>query len=308
MALLYKAEVQRGRTWQKVFAERLPEVPFRIWPDVGDPAEIRYLSAWEPLEGMASLLPNLEVVFATGAGVDQFDLARIPASVSLVRLLDPGILAGMEEYVTFATLALHRNIPEYLESQRQHVWKTLPVVSAARRTVGIMGMGQLGQGVLDRLLAFDFRLRGWGRSEHQIAGLQSFVGKEQLKEFLSECDILICLLPLTAETRGILDRRLFDCLPEGAALVNVGRGGHLCEHDLLAALEQGRIRAAVLDVYEPEPLPADHPFWEHPRILLTPHIASVTGLESAARVLIDNIRRHEAGQPMNGLVDRARGY
>jgi len=184
----------------------------------------------------------------------------------------------------------------------------LPVVSAARRTVGIMGMGQLGQGVLDRLLAFDFRLRGWSRSEHQIAGLQSFVGKEQLKEFLSECDILICLLPLTAETREILDRRLFDCLPEGAALVNVGRGGHLCEHDLLAALEQGRIRAAVLDVYEPEPLPADHPFWEHPRILLTPHIASVTGLESAARVLIDNIRRHEAGQPMNGLVDRARGY
>lgn len=214
----------------------------------------------------------------------------------------------MCEYATLAVLMLHRDVLDYRVDQLASSWSPRPLRTAASRTVGVMGLGTLGQAVLSRLSPFGFSLRGWNRSPRRIEGVACFSGPAEFESFLSGCEILICLLPLTPETRGILSAELFAKLPAGAALVNTGRGGHLVEQDLIPALDEGRLSAAVLDVTAVEPTPADHPFWRHPRIVLTPHIASMTQPESAGRVLLDNVRRHMAGEPMIGLVDLGRGY
>ncbi len=308
MTFLYKAEAARGAEWARLFAEQLPDLPFRQWPDVGDPAEVRYLMAWMPPDDLATRFPNLEVLFSVGAGVDQFDVTALPPDLPVVRMLDPSIADGMVEYVTLATLSLHRNLIDYLGQQRAKVWTQIRLRPAAKRRVGVLGLGVLGTAVLDTLRGFGFDCAGWSRSPRALDGVRAFAGADELPDFLARSDILICLLPLTDETRGILNRDLFAQLPEGAALVNTGRGGHLVEADLLAALDSGRLSAAVLDVAEQEPPPPDHPFWTHPRIILTPHIASMTQPESAFAILLDNLQRHRAGEPMRGLIDRTRGY
>ena len=308
MSILYRADPERGREWQALFAEQAPDLPLRIWPEIGDPAAVRYLAAWQPSAELIANLPNLEVVFSIGAGVDQFDMTQIPPGVALVRMIEPGITDGMVEYVVFATLALHRNILDYRQAQREARWAPIRLAPAQTRRVGVMGLGHLGQAALRGLRGLGFPLYGWSRSGHDIEGVTCFAGEAGLAEFLGHCDILVCLLPLTAETRGILNRTTFDALPPGAGLINVGRGGHLCEAELLDALESGQISGAVIDVLNDEPPGADHPFWAHPRILLTPHIAGMTHPQSAGRMLLDNIRRHQAGEPMIGTVERQRGY
>lgn len=308
MALLYMADPIRGDVWRRVLAERAPELDVRLWPEVGDPGEIRWLVAWEPPEEPLAAFPALEIIFSIGAGVDQFDLKSIPPRVPVVRMIEPGIAEGMIEYAVMAVLALHRDLPAYVDQQHRRLWQPIPARPATERRVGVMGMGRLGRAVLERLAPFGFPLAGWNRSPRELPGVESFAGAASLPAFLARTDILVCLLPLTEDTRGLLDRRLFAGLPKSAALVNVGRGGHLVADDLLAALDDGTLSAAVLDVAEPEPLPADHPFWNHPRIVLTPHIASQTRPESAALAVLDNLRRHAAGEALNGIVDRARGY
>lgn len=308
MTLLYKANAVRGAEWGRHVAAMAPDLPFRLWPDIGDPAAVRYLATWVPPDDIAATFPNLELVFSVGAGVDQFDFSKVPDQVPLVRMLEPNIAESMVEYVSLAVLALHRDLPRFLDQQRREVWKEIQITAAARRRVGVMGLGQLGQAVLERLKAFGFPLAGWNRSPRQIDGVACFDGAHQLDAFLARTDILVCLLPLTDETRGILNSRLFSALPAGAKLVNVGRGGHLVQDDLLAALDSGQLSAAMLDVADPEPLPAGHPFWQHQKIILTPHIASMTNPETAVRFVLDTIARHQRGEPLPGLVDRSRGY
>ena len=308
MTILYKADVERGREWQRILAERAPNLPFRIWPDIGDPADIRYLAAWQPPANMLESFPQVRVIFSVGAGVDQFDLSSIPAHIPIVRLVEPGIVDGMVEYVVFATLAIHRHVIKYIDDQRRGQWEPIRVLPSNRRRLGVMGLGRLGRRVLEKLRSFGFPLAGWSRSARTVEGVACFAGVEQLLEFVSRCDILICLLPLTPETQGILCRRIFDAMPIGAGLINVGRGGHLVEKDLLEALEGGRLSSAILDVAATEPLPPEHQFWKHPNILFTPHIASMTQPETAALVLLENIRRFEAGEPMTDVVDRTKGY
>lgn len=308
MTILYKADAERGREWQRIFAARAPDLPFRIWPDIGDPADVRYLAAWQPPPNILESFPQVQVIFSVGAGVDQFDLSSIPAHIPVVRTVDPGIVDGMVEYVVFATLAMHRHVIRYIDDQRRGRWEPIRVLPSSRRRIGVMGLGSLGRSVLERLRSFGFPLAGWNRSARTMDGVACFAGVEQLLEFLSRCDILICLLPLTPETRGILCRRTFEAMPPGAGLINVGRGGHLVEEDLLDALEGGRLSNAILDVAATEPLPVDHRFWKHPKILITPHIASMTQPETAALVLLENIRRFEAGEPMTDVIDRTKGY
>ncbi|WP_210639360.1 glyoxylate/hydroxypyruvate reductase A [Pseudomonas sp. Tri1] len=308
MALLYKADPVRGEHWRRLFAEHAPDIQWRAWPDIGDPREIRYLAAWQAPDDIETLLPNLEVLFALSAGVDQLDLARLPTTLPVVRLLDPGISQGMCEYASFAVLSLHRDMLRYRQQQAERCWQAHRLVPAQQRRVGVMGLGLQARQILATLKTFGFALSGWARSEHHIDGVECFAGDEQLPAFLGQCDIVLCVLPLTEHTRGILDRQLFQQLPKGAALVNMGRGGHLVEADLLEALAEGQLSAAVLDVLEQEPAPADHPFWQHPQILLTPHIAAMTQPESAFGVLLENIRRHQRGEAMLGLVDRERSY
>jgi glyoxylate/hydroxypyruvate reductase A len=308
MALLYKADPVRGEQWKRLFAEHAPDIEWRAWPDIGDPKDIRYLAAWQAPDDLETLLPNLEVLFALSAGVDQLDLDRLPTSLPVVRLLDPGITQGMCEYASFAVLSLHRDMLRYRQQQITRCWQAHLLKPAAQRRVGVMGLGMQAQQILATLQTFGFALSGWARSEHNIVGVDCFAGDEQLPAFLGQCDIVICVLPLTEQTKGILNRQLFHHLPKGAALVNMGRGGHLIEEDLLEALASGQLSAAVLDVLQQEPAPPEHPFWQHPQILLTPHIAAMTQPESAFGVLLDNIRRHQRGESMLGQIDRQRRY
>jgi glyoxylate/hydroxypyruvate reductase A len=308
MTVLYKANMVRGEEWARFFAERAPDMPFRLWPDIGDPADVRYLVTWVPPDDIATTFPNIELVFSVGAGVDQFDASKLPAHIPLLRMLEPGIAETMVEYVTMAVLALHRDLLHFINQQREQVWREIRITPAKRRRVGVMGLGQLGQAVLERLKAFGFPCLGWNRSPREIDGVTCYAGGDTLPEFLAQADILVCLLPLTDETRGILNADLFARLPRGAGLVNVGRGPHLIEADFLAALDSGTLSGAVLDVSDPEPLPAGHPFWSHPRILLTPHNASMTTPDTAVDYVLDVIARHRRGEELPGLVDRTRGY
>ena len=308
MTLLYKSVPERGRAWKELFAREAPEIGFRIWPDIGEPGDIRYLAAWAPAPEMIADLPNLEVIFSVGAGVDQFDMSQIPDRVMLVRMIEPLLTQGMAEYVALATLALHRNLIDYVAAQRERRWEPIDLLPASGRRVSVMGLGAMGQAALEALRPFGFQLAGWSRSERSIDGVQCFAGPQSLNAFLERSDILICLLPLTPETRGILCRETFNRLPHGAGLINAARGGHLVEEDLLKAVAGGQISAAVLDVLAEEPPPGDHPFWNHPRILITPHMASNTSTEFGGRALLENVLRHRRGEEMVGIVHRELGY
>jgi glyoxylate/hydroxypyruvate reductase A len=305
---VYKADPQRGRQWAEIFRLEAPEIDFRLWPETGDEREVRYLAAWEPPVDLAARLPNLELLFSTGAGVDQFDFAALPTGLPVVRMVEPGIVQGMVEYVTHAVLDLHRDMPAYRRAQQGRRWQPLPVRTAAECSVGVLGLGSLGQAVLAQLVALGFDAAGWSRSRRQLPGVRCHAGEEELEAFLAGTQILVCLLPLTEATRGLLNAALFARLPRGASLVHVGRGPQLVAADLLKALENGQLAEAVLDVTDPEPLPEAHLLWSHPRVRITPHIASATQPRTAARAVIENLRRHASGEPLVGLVDRARGY
>lgn len=299
-----RAEILRAR-----FAELLPDLPVAVAGEPFDKAAVRYMLTWQMPEDVRTAYPSLEVIFSLGAGADQFVLSDLPDHVPVVRLIDGGLTGMMQEYVTMAVLALHRDLPGYLAQQREQIWGRVSVPPlASQRRVGVMGLGELGRGALRALAPFGFALSGWARSRRDIAGVTTFHGPDGLAPFLAQTDILVCLLPLTDETRGILDDRLFAQLPPDAALVHVGRGQHLDHDALTRALDAGRLRAAFVDVTAPEPLPQGHPFWTDPRIVLTPHIACITRIEASLPALAENIRRHRAGQPMEGVVDPSRGY
>ncbi len=307
-AILYCGAPARGLEWARITRETTDDLDLRVWPDIGDPAEVDYLAAWTIPPGLFAQLPNLKAVFSVGAGIDQLDLAAIPVDLPLVRMIEPGITACLTAWVAMAVLALHRDLPAYVAQQREGVWRGLKVVPPAAHRVGLLGLGHLGQSAAAALGGLGFPVAGWSRSAKSLPGIECHHGTEGMAAMLAGTDILVCLLPLTPDTRGMLNADLFARLPRGARLVNAGRGGHLIEPDLITALDSGQISAAVLDVAQQEPMPAEHPFWQHPAILLTPHVGAVTQVESGIATLLANIARLRAGAPIEGLIDRARGY
>ena len=309
MTFLANMDPSRAELLRTQFADLMPDVPVVIAGEAFDKTDIRYMLTWKVPEDIKTAYPNLEIIFSMGAGADQFVMSEVPENVPVVRLIDDGLTAMMQEYVTMAVLGLHRDLPGYIDNQRNQMWERVSVPPLTRdRRVGVMGLGELGQGALRALAPFGFALSGWARSPHGIKGVETFHGADGLHPFLAQTDILICLLPLTDATRTILDADLFDSLPDGAALVHVGRGQQLDHAALTAALDSGKLRAAVIDVTEPEPLPAGHPFWSDPRILLTPHIACITRLETSVPQICKNLQRHRQGEPLRGVVDPERGY
>ena len=309
MALLLKTEAGRGDSWRRALLAADPGLDLRQWPEVGDPADIEYALVWFPPKGALKSYPNLKVIFSIGAGIDHLASdPELPKGVPIVRMVEPGLTAGMTEFVLMSVLYHHRFMLDYAEQRRNKVWREIDQVPPWDRRVGIMGLGVLGGDVAEKLVALSFDVAGWSRSPKDLPGVACFHGPDGFIPFLNRSDILVCLLPLTAETTGILDARAFAALPEGAALVSVARGPHVVEADLLAALETGRLGAATLDVFQTEPLPPESPFWDHPRVVLTPHVASLTIPKTASEFVIDNIRRHQAGQPLLHVVDPDRGY
>lgn len=309
MALLFRSSVDSAARWRGELTRLTAELDIRIWPDIGDPAEIEYALVWRPEPGLLASLPNLRLILSLGAGVDHILCdPRLPRGVPIVRLVDPYLSDAMGEYVALQVLRLHRQDLDYSAQQQAGIWRELPQKNACERPVGILGFGEIGQNAARKLAALGFPIAGWGRRQRTVPGFRTYAGPVGLSQLLPESEILVCLLPLTPETEGILSARTFAALPEGAGLVNAGRGGHLVEEDLIPALDRGQLSAAALDVFREEPLPPGHPFWRHPRIVVTPHIAGITNPATAAPIILDTIRRFEAGRPLLNQVDPDQGY
>ena len=281
---------------------------FRVWPESGAADEVDAALVWKPPAGMLKRFPNLKLIASLGMGVDHvFGDPERPEGVPVARIVDPDLVAQMSEYVLHAVLDHYRGFDIYRRFQRRRRWKQMRPPAAGRRRVGIMGLGAIGADAAAKLAALGFEVAGWSRAPKTLAGVESFCGPEGLAPFLARSGIVVCLLPLTKATAGILDRAAFAAMPEGGFVVNAARGGHLVVEDLLSALDSGHLAGATLDVFESEPLPAAHRLWEHPSVRVTPHMAGLTRPETAARQIADNIRRMRAGEPIENLVDPEAG-
>ncbi|CVD68432.1 glyoxylate/hydroxypyruvate reductase GhrA [Serratia marcescens] len=313
MNIIYYHPLFNAQEWLAGIKQRLPQAEVREWQR-GDERPADYALVWRPPHEMLANRRDLKAVFALGAGVDAIlDQERkhpgtLPAGVPLLRLEDTGMAQQMQEYALSYVLRYFRRFDEYQALQQRQEWQPFDPHSLDDFTIGILGAGVLGQSVARKLTEFGFSVRCWSRSAKQIDGVQSFAGEAQRAAFLDGVKLVINLLPNTPETVGILNRELFAQLSSGAYLINIARGAHLVEADLLAALEQGQLAAATLDVFAREPLPQDHPFWRHPRVTITPHIAAITLPQQAMDQIAANIRALEAGHAPAGVVDRQRGY
>ena len=309
MVLLFISSVDSAVEWSTELGKHLPDLECRVWPDVGDPRDIEAALVWRPPTGVLASLPNLKLIASLGAGVDHiYADGQLPDHVPIVRLVDHYMTTAMSEYVQLQVLRLHRQDLAYAAQQRARLWHPLQQPNAAARRVGVLGLGVLGGDAALRLKVLGFDVAGWSREARRLAGIQCFHGAEGLSALLARSEILICLLPLTPETEDILDARLFAKLPRGAAIINCARGRHLVEDDLSAALENGQIAAAVLDVLREEPLPESHPFWDDPRIVITPHVAAATHAPTAAPIVAENLRRLRAGKPLLNPVNLQQRY
>jgi glyoxylate/hydroxypyruvate reductase A len=278
--------------------------------DAYAPESVDYALGFRPPPGFFRTLPNVKAIFSLGAGVDGFlSDPEFPRHIPLVRFADHTMSREMTHYVVLHTLMHHRTQRMLDAAQREKYWSQgfLPRRTEETR-VGILGLGEIGTMAAERLRDLDFAVAGWSRTKKNIAGVESFAGQDALPAFLARSDILACLLPLTPDTRHILNETTFALLPRGAFVINAARGGHLVEDDLIAAIDSGRLAGAALDVFEVEPLPKTSPLWLHPKITVTPHIAAMTDPDVAARSVADNIVRHMKGGKLEPLVDFALGY
>ncbi|USX26938.1 glyoxylate/hydroxypyruvate reductase A [Oxalobacteraceae bacterium OTU3CINTB1] len=307
--LLHRAD---GKTepWIKDFTKFLPEAEFEIWHAGETSQPCDYAVVWSPPEAMLPELAQVKAIFNTGAGVDallRFGDA-IPREVPIIRLGDAGMAVQMAEYVTYSVLRYFRRFDEYEAQARSGLWAPLPQHVKSDFPIGVLGMGVLGTRVLEALAPFGFPLRGWSRSEKRIPGVQCYHGSDGLDTFLRGSRVLVCMLPLTPETSNLIDRTNMGKLPAGAFIINVARGAHIAEPDLLSLIKSGHIAAATLDVFRNEPLPAQHPFWQEPRITITPHISALTLRRESVQQIAEKIRKLEKGEPVADIVDRNQGY
>jgi glyoxylate/hydroxypyruvate reductase A len=315
MALLIACS-SRAQEFAHLARKLDPALDVRVAPAVGRREDIRYALAWQAPHGLLATLPRLELIVSVGAGVDHLLGDPGLPDVPMVRFVDPDLSGRMAEYVALHVLYHHRRMAEFRELQGRKVWKYLPEPAAHEIRVGLMGLGVMGQAAARVLGVLGYRLRGWSRSPRALAGIDCFAGAAELDAFLAETDILAVVLPLTEETRGLIDRRLIGKLSRsgrderlpGPVLINAGRGALQKDADILAALEAGELYAASLDVFETEPLPHSSPFWSHPRVLITPHNAAESAPAAIVRYALAQIAAHAAGEPLAHVVDRRRGY
>jgi glyoxylate/hydroxypyruvate reductase len=307
MALLLAPTFGNPDLWRRVIAGAMPELEVRIWPEVGNAADIEAAAIGAPPRGALAKLPNLRLILSLTAGIDGLlsdpDLPDVP----IVRTSDANGDRMMNETALLHVLRHHRYMPEYVRAQQRREWIRLPILPATERKVGVMGLGMIGQAVAQTLAATGFQVAGWVRQARPGNGIEVFAGRESFAAFLARSEILVNLLPLTPETRGIIAAQALKLLPAGAAVINLGRGDHVVEADLIAALDSGHLAAATLDVYPVEPLPSESALWRHPKITVMPHVARRLIPEDVALRICGIIKQFRAGAPLQ-LVDRKRGY
>lgn len=308
-AFLFASEWDDDKGWRTHLERHLGPLDWRRLDAVGRKEEIEVALAWDPPPGLLAALPKLKLIVSLGMGVDHLLKHNdLPAGVPITRIHDASLIDQMAEYALLASLRILRLADDYDALQRQARWKRLALREAFDLRIGVMGLGAIGARVAADHARLGFPVRGWARSAKTIDGVECFAGADGLKPFLAGSDVLICLLPLTPETHGIVNTATLATLPQGAHVVNIARGGHVVDADLLAALDAGHVASATLDVFNQEPLPADHPYWRHPKLRVTPHIAGQSNPRTAAPGVADNVRRRRAGQPLDNLIDPAAGY
>jgi glyoxylate/hydroxypyruvate reductase A len=307
-AVLFYSEVDDPVAWGNALRAAIPGIDFRVYPDVGNPDDVRHVLAWKAYPGFFKPFKNLLQVINLGAGVDALvgrnDLPDLPIS----RLADAGMVALMKSYVLFAVLRYARDIPDFEQAQRRREWHYIHPRPLDQINVGVMGLGHLGSAAASGLVDAGFSVRGWDVAAKSVPGVTCFHQESDRTAFLSGLEILVNMMPLTPKTAGLIDRQVFSALPRGAKFVNASRGPVVDEPSLLEALRSGQIGGATLDVFNVEPLPSDHPFWAMENVLITPHLASITIPESAARDVAESIRRVSAGGEPLHRVDPRRGY
>ena len=295
--------------WVKLMQRLLPGWDIVTMDAVIDPSKVHYAVVWRPRTGDIARFPNLKAIVSVGAGIDHVLAdAELPQGVPIIRTVGQDLTQRMLEYVALHVLRHHRDMPRQLLAQTERDWHSIVVPVAPNRVVGVMGLGNLGSAAARVLSQIGFATRGWSKSSKTIDGVETFTGKEGLTPFLSGCEILVNMLPLTSATTGILNADLFAELPKGACVINCARGQHLVDDDLLAALDTGHIKQATLDVFHTEPLPSDHPFWTHPAITVTPHIASRIDAETGGSLIAENLKIFQATGTCPDVADAVRGY
>ena len=298
-----------GRNNEKLITklqERLPNTLIEQWPDCKNANNVDFVLAWNAPESLWPQLPNLKAVSSFGAGVDSIDLTLLDESVEVVRIVDMQLAEDMAEYVLTHVLAQKLRLKEYYTKQTQQTWK--PKRAFSNKHVGILGFGELGKACAQKLVTNGFKVSAWAQSNKNTTNVEVYYGDEGLSDMLCKIDYLVCLLPLTQATKGIINHSMLAKLPSHAVVINVARGAHVVEQDLLNALNNDSLRAATLDVFDQEPLPQNHPYWENPKITLTPHCAALSDLNSVIDQIADNIERLNMGLALNNSVDRTKGY
>lgn len=304
----FHSELDDPLQWQATLKNALPDVRFVTGSTCDAPESVDIALVWTPPPQGLNAFPNLKAVLSLGAGVDQLQLEKLDPRIPVARLIDLTLTARMVEYCKAAVFYFHRNFHLHQRLQVSRIWEFIPPMSAAERHILVLGQGELGAAVAVGLAGEGFCVSGWSRSIKSLPGVKSLSGADRLESAVAASDIVINLLPLTSQTRGILNREFFSWFKTGTCLINVGRGAHLNEADLLDALHRGKIDAAFLDVFGQEPLPAEHPFWSHTQLHLTPHVASLSDPVHSATTVIENIRRAMHGVPLLNAVDRSCGY
>ncbi len=309
MKAVLKVGGSRAAWWKEHMSRLLPEMEVHLADEPMDRESVEYAIVWKPDAGWLKTFPNLRCIVSIGAGIDHILCdPELPADVPIIRTTGTDLSVRMREYVTLHVLRLHRRLPEIEAAQPVREWCQIVEPPAHERRVGIMGLGNLGADCARTLATIGFDVAGWARSAKSIHGVACFAGDVERRAFLQRSEVLVCMLPLTPETEGILNAELFNQLPKGARLVNVARGQHLVETDLLTALDSGQIAAATLDVFHQEPLPDDHPFWDHPGVLVTPHIASLIDPVAGGERIAGNLHAFIAGKAVEDLVPPGKGY
>lgn len=309
MSIAILTNYRNPSTWKNALQTKLPNAKIDVFNPSTDSVNAEFIVCWKPEKDQLKAFKKLKVIQSLGAGVDHiFDTNEIEASVKVVRIIDERLSADMWEYTLAATMHHLKDFAQYNRQESYQYWRPHRYKTIPETRVSILGLGQIGGFVAQRFAKLGFKTQGWSNSPKKIRKVKSFVGEKQLSKMLKQTDVLINILPLTASTIGILNEKLLSQLPQGAYLINVGRGGHLVETDLIPLIDSGHLSGATLDVFHTEPLPKNHPFWNHSKIQVTPHVASLTNLESAVNQVVENYERMKSGGKLLNEVSPNKGY